>query len=169
MDMRKKLMGHMEVGLMVVIGRIEMTRRSDRGYFLGEFKKGNPPTFDGDVKKTKGVEAWTSGLKKFFELHEYIDNMKARIAIFSMRGKAGIWLEDVKRVRDIRTKDLSSRGFSRRNTCQKGTTNSKAKEFYELKMRSMTDEEYKFKFLELLRYVPYIKYGKAKVQCFVSG
>jgi len=46
---------------------------------------------------------------------------------------------------------------------------SKAKEFYELKMGSMTDEEYTTKFMELLRYVPYLKDEKAKVQRFVSG
>ena len=46
---------------------------------------------------------------------------------------------------------------------------SKAKEFYELKMGSMTDEEYTTKFLELLRYVPYLKDEKAKVKRFSNG
>jgi len=46
-------------------------------------------------------------MKKFFELHEYTDNMKARIDIFILRAKADIWWEDVKRVRDIRKDDLS--------------------------------------------------------------
>jgi len=46
---------------------------------------------------------------------------------------------------------------------------SKGKELYELKMGSMTDEEYMTKFLELLTYVPYLKYEKAKVQLFVNG
>jgi len=32
----------------------------------------------------------------------------------------------------------------------------RAKEFYELKMGSMLDEEYSSRFLELLRYVPYL-------------
>jgi len=40
---------------------------------------------------------------------------------------------------------------------------SKAKELYELNMGSMIDEKYMAKFLELLRYVPYLKYEKAKV------
>lgn len=40
---------------------------------------------------------------------------------------------------------------------------NKAKEFYELKMGSMTYEEYTTKFLELLRYVLYLKDEKAKV------
>ena len=36
-------------------------------------------------------------------------------------------------------------------------------------MGSMIDEEYKNKFLELLRYVLYLKDEKAKVQIFFSG
>ena len=63
------------------------------------------------MKKIGGVEALIPRMKKFFELHVYIDNMKVKIAIFNLRGKACIWWEDVKRVRDIKTKDLSSRGF----------------------------------------------------------
>ena len=43
-----------------------------------------------------------------------------------------------------------------------------ARKFYELKMGSMADEEYTTKFLELLRYVPYLKYEKAIAQRFVS-
>lgn len=47
--------------------------------------------------------------------------------------------------------------------------NKKAKEFYELEVGSMTDEEYTTKFLELSRYVLYLKDEKDKVQRFVSG
>jgi len=74
--------------------------RNDRGYLLDEFNKAKPPTFDGYVNK-------------FFELHEYTDNMKAWIAIFSLKGKANIYWEDVKWVRDIKTYDLSWREFKR--------------------------------------------------------
>jgi len=66
-------------------------RRSDRGYFSNEFKKAKAPTFHGDLKKPKDAEAWILGMKKFFELHNYTDNMKAIGAIFSLRGKADIW------------------------------------------------------------------------------
>jgi len=59
------------------------------------------------LKKLEDVEAWILRMKKLFELHNYTYNMKARVVIFSLRGKADIWWEDVKRVRDIRTKDLS--------------------------------------------------------------
>ena len=40
----------------------------------------------------------------------------------------------------------------------------KTKEFYELKLGKLTIEEYVNKFLELLRYVPYIKAEKEKAE-----
>jgi len=61
-----------------------------------EFKKAKPPTFDGDVKNPEDADAWILGLRKFFELHNYTDNMKVRVAIFNLKGKADIWWEDVK-------------------------------------------------------------------------
>ena len=36
-------------------------------------------------------------------------------------------------------------------------------------MGSMTNEEYTRNFVELLRYVPYLKEEKAKIQRFISG
>ena len=43
------------------------------------------------------------------------------------------------------------------------------KEFYEIKMGSMTNDEYSNRFLEFLRYVRCFKEEKAKIQRFVSG
>jgi hypothetical protein len=45
----------------------------------------------------------------------------------------------------------------------------KTKEFYELKMGHLTIDEYINKFLDLMRYVPYIKYEKVKIHGFISG
>lgn len=36
-------------------------------------------------------------------------------------------------------------------------------------MGCMTDDEYASRFLELLRYVPYLKDEKAKIQIFING
>jgi len=65
------------------------------------------------VKNPEDTKAWILGMNKLFELHDYTYNMKARIAIFSLKGKADIWWEDVNRVRDIRTKNLRWREFKR--------------------------------------------------------
>ena len=118
------------------------------------------------MKKQEDVEAWRLGMNFFFELHNYIDNVKATVVIFSLKGKADIWWEDVKWVRDNMTYDLSWREFKRifrKKYLLERYYNNKAKYFYELKMGSMTDEAYTTKFLELLRYVLYITDDKAKV------
>lgn len=46
-------------------------------------------------------------MKKFFQLSDYTKNVKAKIATFSLKEKANIYREDVKWVRDIKTKELS--------------------------------------------------------------
>lgn len=52
-------------------------------------------------------------MKKFFRLHDYSENMKSRVATFSLKGKAYIWWEDVKNVRDIYEEDLTWSEFGR--------------------------------------------------------
>jgi len=61
-------------------------RKNERGYLPNEFKKVEPPTFDGELKKPEDVEAWFLKMNKFFELHDYTENMKSRIVIFSLKG-----------------------------------------------------------------------------------
>ena len=62
-------------------------RRSDRGYFPNEFKKEKPPTFYGEMKKPQDVEAWFLGMKNFFRLHDYSENMKYIISTFILIGR----------------------------------------------------------------------------------
>ena len=62
----------------------------------------------------------------------------------------------------------SSRSISSRNTSD-WYYDDKIKEFHELRLGQQTMEEYANKFLELLRYVRYIKDEKVKVQHFLSG
>ena len=65
---------------------------------LDDFKKVKPPKFDGEMKKSQDAEAWILGIRILFRLHDYSENMKARIATFSLKGKADIWCKDVKNV-----------------------------------------------------------------------
>ena len=48
------------------------------------------------MEKSQDAEAWLLGMKKFFMLHDYSENMKAKVATFSLKGKANIWWEGVK-------------------------------------------------------------------------
>ena len=43
------------------------------------------------------------------------------------------------------------------------------KEFFELKLSSMTIDEYERRFLELLKYVPFIKDETINIQRYLSG
>jgi len=45
----------------------------------------------------------------------------------------------------------------------------RAKYLYELKMDTMTDDEYTSIFLEFLRYAPYLKEEKENIQRFIGG
>ena len=111
-------------------------------------------------------------MKTFFRLHEYSENKRAKIATFSITGKANIWWEDVNNVKGIREEKLTWSEFKilfRKKYLSERYYDDRENEFYELKMGSMTDEEYTSRFLELLRYVPYLKEEKENIQRLISG
>lgn len=66
-----------------------------------------PRTFDGNMKKEDDVEAWLLGIKIFFRIHGYYDNMKANIATYSLKGKVEICWEHLRTVRAISEKELT--------------------------------------------------------------
>ena len=65
-------------------------RRHHRDRSRDEFKKDKPPTFDGEVKIGQEAESWILGIKKYFQVHDYLGNMKARVSIFNLNGRASI-------------------------------------------------------------------------------
>ena len=147
-------------------------RRSDKGYLLDDFKKEKPPTFDGEMKKSEDAEAWLLGMRNFFKLHDYSENMKAMIATFNLKGKADIWWEDVKNVKGAREDDFTCNELEKlfkKKYLSERYYDDQVEEFYESQMSSMRNDEYTSRFLELLRYLPYLKEEKAKVQRVISG
>ena len=46
-----------------------------------EFKKEKPHKFDGEVKKVEEEQSFQLGMKKYFKVHDYFENMKSRLAI----------------------------------------------------------------------------------------
>jgi hypothetical protein len=98
--------------------------------------------------------------------------LKSGVATFNLNGKDSIWWEDLKNVKGIHEEDLSWERFERyfkKKYLSKKYFNEKTNEFYEIKLRQLTVEEYVNKSLELLRYIPYIKEEKEKVQRFING
>lgn len=66
------------------------------GYILDDFKKEKPPTCDGKMKKSHDAEAWFLGMNNIYKIHDYSENMKAKITTFSLKDKENIWWEDVR-------------------------------------------------------------------------
>jgi hypothetical protein len=77
-------------------------RKKYQSFLTKEFKKARPPTFDGEINKGKDFEAWIFNLKKYFRVHNYLDNTNARILVFNLNGGASTWWEDLKEIKRIR-------------------------------------------------------------------
>ena len=70
----------------------------------GQFKKIKPTTFNGDTEKGEEAESWLSRIKKYFQIYNYSNHLKARMAIYNLSGKDDIWWQDLKRVKGIKEK-----------------------------------------------------------------
>ena len=46
--------------------------------------------FNDEVEKGEEAEAWLSGMKKYFQIYNYPDRLKARIDIYNLTGKVDI-------------------------------------------------------------------------------
>ena len=71
-----------------------------------EFKKSRTPTFNGEVKSGQEAESWLIGMKKYFQVQDYLGNMKARVAIFNLNGRAYIWWEHLRKVKKINDRKI---------------------------------------------------------------
>ena len=88
------------------------------------------------------------------------------MAIYNISGKVDIWWQDLKRVKGIKEKGINWSTFKRyfkNKFLFERYYEERAKEFYELKLGSMTMKDLNSKFLSLLRYVPYLVDDKPKV------
>ena len=111
-------------------------------------------------------------MRKYFQVQDYSRSMKARVAIFNFTGRASIWWEHFRNVKKISERKIVWKQFQkffRQKYLSDRYYDGKIKEFHELRLGKLTMEEYANKFLELLRYVRYIKNEKVKIQRFLSG
>jgi hypothetical protein len=131
-----------------------------------------PPTFDGEHKKDEDAKTWLLGMRKYFQLHNYSSHAEGRIAIYQIKVKASVWWDQLVQVQHAREKNVTWREFKRhvqRKYLTKRYYDKKMKEFFELKLGSMSIDEYERRFLELLKYVPFIKDETIKIQRYLSG
>ena len=46
--------------------------------------------FNGEIEKGE-AKAWLSGMKKYFQIYNYSDELKAKMAIYNLTRKLDIW------------------------------------------------------------------------------
>jgi hypothetical protein len=133
--------------------RTRKHKKSGREELKGEMNKIKPPTFDGEHKKEEDAETWLLGMNKYFQLHNYSACAEGRIVMYQMKGKASMWWDQFVQVQHIREKEVTWKEFKRyfeKKYLTKRYYDRKMKEFFELKLGSMTIDEYEQSFLELL-------------------
>eukprot|EP00253_Pinus_taeda_P010631 PITA_10631 len=148
----------------------QQTSKRQRMELQGEFRKIKPPHFDGEHEEA--AEAWLINMNKYFQLYEYDHNLKARLAIFQLQGKATLWWEEVKIVKGVTEQNITWDNFQKffkERYLTECFYDEKAREFHDLRLGQQTMDEFITRFTSLLRYVPYIREEKAKVQRFVSS
>ena len=109
--------------------------------------------FNGEVEKGEEVKTWLFGMKKYFQIHNYSNNMKSRMAIYNLNGKDDIWWKNIKRVKNIREKYVTWRTFKKyfkRIFLSEQHYEERVKEFDYPKLGSMSMKELSSKFLSLL-------------------
>jgi hypothetical protein len=83
-----------------------------------------------------------------------------------------MWWDKLVQVQHIKEKDVTWRKFNKyfENTyLTKRYDDKKMKYFFEIKLGSMSIDEYERRFLELLKYVSFIKDETIKIQRYLSG
>jgi hypothetical protein len=64
----------------------------------GEMNKIIPPTFDGEHKKDEDGETWMLGMRKYFQLHNYLSHAEGIISIYQLKGKVSVWWDHLVKV-----------------------------------------------------------------------
>ena len=115
-------------------------------------RKKIPPAFNGQNKKVEEGKTQLQGIKKYFKAHDYCENMRARVAIFNLKGKADIWWEELSNIKAIRERDFLWSEFEK--YCRDKYMpvmyyDAKVKKFHELKLGQLIVDESRNTFLKL--------------------
>jgi hypothetical protein len=92
--------------------------------------------------------------------------------MYQLKGKESMWWDQLVRVQHIREKDITWKEFKRyfkKKYLTKRYYDRKMKELFEHKLGRMTIVEYERRFLELLKYVMFIKDETVQIQRYLSG
>ena len=92
-------------------------------------------------------------MKKYFDIYNYSNQLKVRLSIYNLTGKANIQWQDIKRVKGIKENNINHNTFKKyfkKKFLLEQYYEERAKEFYDLRLGTMSMKELNSKFLRLL-------------------
>jgi hypothetical protein len=110
-------------------------------------------------------------MRKYFQLHNYSSHVKGIISIYHLKGNTSMWWDKLVKLQHIREKNMTWKEFKKnfeKKYLTKRYYDKNMKEIFELKLGSMTIDEYERIFLETFKYVSFIKDETFKIQTYLS-
>jgi hypothetical protein len=109
---------------------------------------------------------------KGLKASQHPSRVETRIATHHLQGKATMWWDQLKQAKHFDKKRVSWRqfkGYFQEKYFSEHYYERNMKSLFELKLGSMTMDEYEKRFFNLLKYVNFVKYDKVEIQRFLSG
>jgi hypothetical protein len=147
-------------------------RRIEVDILQGEIRKIKPPNFNGEHRKGEEAKAWLLEMNKYFQLHNYPSMIEARIGTYHLQRNETMWWDKLKQAKHLDEKRISWRkfkGYFQEKYFSEHYYERDIEELFELKLGSMTMDEYHKRFFELPKYVDFIKDENVKIQRFLGG
>ena len=69
--------------------------------------------FNGEIEKGEEAEAWLYDMKKYFQIYNYSNELKAKMAIYNLTKKAYIWWQDINKVKGIKDRYVTWKTFKK--------------------------------------------------------
>ena len=69
--------------------------------------------FNGEIEKGEEVEAWLGGMKKCFQIHNYSDELNAKMKIYNLTRKEDIWWKDINKVKGKKERNVTWKTFKK--------------------------------------------------------
>lgn len=67
--------------------------------------------YNGEAKEV--AETSLINMNKYFQIYEYDENLRARLAIYQLQGKAILWWEEIKTVIEINEQEVTWEQFQK--------------------------------------------------------
>ena len=77
------------------------------------FRKIRDPTYEGEMNTREKVEEWFLGMRKYFQVHNYSNERKSRLAIYNLNGKSARWWRDLEHTKKDEVNEIPWSNFHR--------------------------------------------------------